>query len=1293
MNVNINIQKPVTKFNSWARGQLSKAAGYIRQVSRDLVDIDGDGLETILGGAGAIAEDTNAIKIRERRTKVQNSDGQFFERLCEEECEQLVGILPSRYLKAENNCANSNGIMARKDPNKMLSERFAQFSLKNAAERKKEKPEELKKQINDLYLETLYTILHKIGKEAIANEDQLAQYAKSAFQVEERTHQTLMEKARSEKPPILLLNVLLLEARDLIAKDIDGFSDPFVMLGLVPRGGSQRSPGTDDQQHSPTNEISEADSSASAAEGSAGGGGNSARKNPLLQRFSGSFRRKARKARGETQTFDAENGIPARIIKASSVQRKTLNPKWNEKFQFVIGDVTDRFHLDIWDHDDENRNILDVVTSLNHVQGLKGLGRYFKEVTQSARSCSGDLVDDFLGSVTLSINDIPSAGLEKWFKLEQRSTKSEVSGQILLKLWLSTREEHRLSSTEEQRNEDFIFLDENELVDVQQHKDLLKQFALYEISKRAEPVSVFRGQLPELALVILHQHAIQSDLTELHQLVCQWLAYLQMIEMGISFELLFNVFEQLCAKWKPMELDKDEEHVFADSLIQFIEHCRSTISNHRLQLRVRRAGSSRRRSPSPKRSDLEAFGEILRCFRLVRESAVFAQLVAQPQKSFTAELRELLAQSAALHFDTIQANIMQRYKAQIDALQALALLVQALNTTMARCAKFESIFRHYAPECDYADIAYEQFDLLLHEHIISKMMDEQRGALRMIMQICHTDPCPTDNVQLTNVLHVHMTLNEFSTLRHGTTRRCTKMDQLDWSEHFDKAIQRWLELALVKAFARVDFSLSLDVQMPIIPNNDIRQTVSGLDTCHIMEQLLAVWERLSVANVLLRAELTVRLVRLLCKIAKHFADQLMMRRPFENIVIHQQNQPAAQTASTSSVDRLSTDQIEQFASMINSCEQVRRTLACTDRLRLDELAELYERKTKNKEFRSHVERPLDACTQNIVEQIELLIDQFARRQTGAYKKAIFHLVWSPAACPTDECLKPLIKLLDEELSLVHRCLMHRNFTRVMQAQMQLLLKLFQECVNENVGLEPSFYRRLTDALAILLDFFHADGKGIAVDVFAASNEYKRFHEQISLYQMPTERLIEHFYALLLKAQDEVNECKYGILNLRAYYNPHSELLVIDVLSAKQIIPLDSNGLSDPYVVLELLPRVHFPDQPRLKTKVVNANLNPVFGETFEFHIPPYLPQSALVHFVIMDHDFLKANDFAGEAFLDLSEVPGFAQGGIGGSLKQFNLVLTHPSAQPSNESIVVVLASRKDDKDAEEFMRNLSTTY
>ncbi|CAK5099284.1 unnamed protein product [Meloidogyne enterolobii] len=324
-----------------------------------------------------------------------------------------------------------------------------------------------------------------------------------------------------------------------------------------------------------------------------------------------------------------------------------------------------------------------------------------------------------------------------------------------------------------------------------------------------------------------------------------------------------------------------------------------------------------------------------------------------------------------------------------------------------------------------------------------------------------------------------------------------------------------------------------------------------------------------------------------------------MRRPFDFGNLNKQQ---------NIVEQLTSEQIDHFTALVNSCEQVRRCLACADRLKLDEI-----------------------------------------EGDGCYDNAIFHLVWSPSACPTDDCLKPLIKLLDGELSIVHRCLLHRNFTRVMYSQVHLLLKLFQECVNENIGQEPVFYRRLTDALAILLDFFHADGKGISVESFAQSLDYRQFHEQISIYQMSTENLIELYYSELIKAQEEVTECKYGILNLRAYFNPNSQLLVIEVLSAKQIIPLDSNGLSDPYVVIELLPKVHFPDINNAKTKVVSSCLNPVFGETFEFNVPSFLPPCALAHFVIMDHDFLKSNDFAGEAFLDLRQVPGFATDKISSS--------------------------------------------
>lgn len=165
--------------------------------------------------------------------------------------------------------------------------------------------------------------------------------------------------------------------------------------------------------------------------------------------------------------------------------------------------------MDIWDHDDESC-VLDAVSRLNEVRGVRGLGRFFKQVCQSARQGSQD---DFLGSVNIPIADIPSTGLECWFKLEARSHRSTVQGRIRLKLWLSTRDGQSSDLG------DGIGERDNS-AEVNKIEQLHMVFMQHEIATH-EPSWTWNGELPGPALTILHQMAVQADLLDLHCVIAR----------------------------------------------------------------------------------------------------------------------------------------------------------------------------------------------------------------------------------------------------------------------------------------------------------------------------------------------------------------------------------------------------------------------------------------------------------------------------------------------------------------------------------------------------------------------------------------------------------------------------------------------------------------------------------------------------------------------------------------------------------------------------------------------------
>jgi BAI1-associated protein 3 len=177
----------------------------------------------------------------------------------------------------------------------------------------------------------------------------------------------------------------------------------------------------------------------------------------------------------------------------------------------------DTLHLDIWDHDDEF-SVFDAARKLNEVKGFKGLDRYFKQIAQSARVNKANKdshVDDFLGSVNIRFNELPSNGVERWYELEGRTDKSKVEGRIRLRLKLGTREDRGGCGGSGNGNGNLSSAtDDDNTNDLRQQVKLCGVFISQELAKLNLNSKDWNGHLGREAETILHQHAIQGDVTD-----------------------------------------------------------------------------------------------------------------------------------------------------------------------------------------------------------------------------------------------------------------------------------------------------------------------------------------------------------------------------------------------------------------------------------------------------------------------------------------------------------------------------------------------------------------------------------------------------------------------------------------------------------------------------------------------------------------------------------------------------------------------------------------------------------
>uniref|UniRef100_A0A2K6SBP8 BAI1 associated protein 3 n=1 Tax=Saimiri boliviensis boliviensis TaxID=39432 RepID=A0A2K6SBP8_SAIBB len=751
--------------------------------------------------------------------------------------------------------------------------------------------------------------------------------------------------------------------------------------------------------------------------------------------------------------------------------------------------------------------------------------------------------------------------------------------------------------------------------------------------------SSWRGELSTPAATILCLHGAQSNLSPLQLAVLYWQVSSRHHQTHtLDYSYLLGLLEDMQAHWEEAaSLPQEQEESLADSF--------SAFSEFGLQL----LRQLRDYFPATNSTAVYRLELLLKCLGKLQFFQPSFE-ICPFETELNMDVAAALKRGNREWYDRILNAKSPREQSGSQRLPGLIALADAIYDDLQSCYSVYASLFHSILSVDFFTLTFRQLERLVAEE--AWVLTEELSP-KMTLEVA------------SGLFELYLTLADLQRFWDSIPGRDSRSLALAGIHTaFLPAVKLWLQVLRDQAKWRLQGAVDVDTLEPVDPSSrhSSSAATAGLCLSHIQE----LWVRLAWPDSAQAQGLGTQLGQDMCEATVFYTE--LLRKKVDT-------QPGAAGEAVS----------EALCVVLNNVELVRKAAGQA----LKGLA--WPEGPMGPE--GVLPRPLLSCTQALDDDLQrearTVTAHLTSKMVGDIRKYVQHISLSPDSIQNDEAVAPLMKFLDEKLALLNASLVKGNLNRVLEALWELLLQAILQALGANRDVSADFYSRFHFTLEALVNFFHAEGQGLPLESLR-DGSYKRLEEELRLHKCSTRECIEQFYLDKLK-QRTLEQSRFGRLSVRCHYEAAEQRLAVEVLHAADLPALDANGLSDPFVIVELGPPHLFPLVRSQRTQVKTRTLHPVYDELFYFSVPVEVcrRRGACVLFTVMDHDWLSTNDFAGEAALGLSGVSGVTRPHVGRGARAGQPVTLHLCRPRAQVRSALRMLEGRTSKEAQEFVKKL----